>query len=194
MTKVEAVYVDARDGRPATEAPLRHGPTMPHDKLEVDAIDRTQRPSRIYGRLPDGEPLSAGMRELGDDEYQKAVELVQKRRISACLQRLAAVRYAHETGGVTVDGASLHSDRQSQANLASARMMAKEGKAPSNWKLLDGSFMDVSDAEHMVAIADAVFEFVDSCFAVERDKSAAIQAGERVDLDEGWPSTELSTS
>ena len=53
------------------------------------------------------------------------------------LHRLVAVRYAHETGGVTVDGKSLHSDRQSQASLASARMKAKEGKAPSTWKVVE---------------------------------------------------------
>lgn len=194
MINIEAVYVDAIDGRPATEAALRHGPAIPHPSLKIDMIDRTQRPARIYGQLPNGEELAAGMREVSDAEYQAAVDLIHKRRSSARLKRLAAVRYAHETGGVTVDGKSLHSDRQSQANLASARMKAKEGKAPSTWKLADGSFLDVSDAEHMVAIADAVFDFVNACFVAERDKAAAIQDGERVDLDEGWPSNDLSTS
>ena len=194
MKKVEAVYVDARDGRPATETPLRHGPAMPHEQLEVDAIDRTQRPSRIYGRLPDGEPLSAGMREISDDEHQAAVDLVQERRTSAHLQRLARIRYERETGGVKIDGRALHTDRDSQGKLAGSRAKAKEGRAPSAWKLDGGDWWDVEGAEEFVAVADEVFEYIDACFKHERDLSAKILNGERPDIEEGWPSAERSTS
>ena len=192
--KVEAVYVDARDGRPATEAPLRHGPTMPHDKLEVDAIDRTQRPARMYGQVPDDAELSPGMRAISDDEHQAAVDLVQERRTSAHLQRLAQIRYEREVGGVTVDGKSFHTDRDSQGKLAGSRAKAKEGRAPSAWKLRGGDWWDIEGAEEFVAVADEVFDYIDACFKHERDLAEQIINNENPDLEEGWPSAERSTS
>ena len=39
MKHVTAYYLDAKDGRPAAEAPLRHGPAMPSAALTVDAVD-----------------------------------------------------------------------------------------------------------------------------------------------------------
>jgi AraC-like DNA-binding protein len=67
---ITAYYLDAQDGRPANEAPLRHGPVAPSDTLEIDAVDRRQDPALIIGRIPADEPLSAGMALISQEEHQ----------------------------------------------------------------------------------------------------------------------------
>lgn len=66
---VTAYYVDAQDGRPAIEAPLRHGPAKPTEALVIDAVDRRQEPALIIGHLPADEPLSAGMSLISEQEH-----------------------------------------------------------------------------------------------------------------------------
>ena len=73
MIYITAYYVDAKDGRPATEAPLRHGPALPASGLLVDAVDRRHRPAVIIGRLPDGIASGPAMTEINEEEHQLRV-------------------------------------------------------------------------------------------------------------------------
>ena len=69
MKHVTACYIDAADGRLATEAPLRHGPALPHAALVVDAVDRRFTPALIIGRMPVDTPITAAMELVSTDHH-----------------------------------------------------------------------------------------------------------------------------
>jgi len=80
---------------------------------------------------------------------------------------IAAARYAVETGGCTVDGVSIATDRGSQALLTAAVVMARlDPEFKTQWKCADGSFKQL-DAFQLCAIGDAVISHVEACFARE---------------------------
>lgn len=66
---ITAYYIDARDGRPANESPLRHGPAKPSETMVIDAVDRRQNPPLIIGRIPVDEGLSPGMSLISEQEH-----------------------------------------------------------------------------------------------------------------------------
>lgn len=192
--KVKAYYCDARDGRPESEIKARHGAVMPRDDLEVSVVDRAQRPAVIYGELPDGAEVDGkAVIEVSAEEHDSAVQKAVSRRTQARLQSLARVRYEREAAGVTIDGRTFHSDRDSRTNLAAARMKAKEGSPPKAYKLVDGEFWVQPEAEAFIAAVDEVFDYVDSCFEHEASLAEQILDGKRPDIDEGWPIRDRST-
>lgn len=71
MNFVKAFYVDAKDGIPATVAPTRHGPKLPHNNLIVDAVDRRANPAFIIGRLPKVITKAKGVSVISQDEYEQ---------------------------------------------------------------------------------------------------------------------------
>lgn len=89
---VTAYYIDARDGRPASEAPLRHGPMKPSDNLVIDAVDRRQDPALIIGSIPADEPLAAGMTLISEAERAALVADVEAWRTANAERELAKWR------------------------------------------------------------------------------------------------------
>lgn len=91
------------------------------------------------------------------------------------LGKLAALRYAKETGGLNVGGANVRTDRESQGliNGAYALVQAQPNKVIS-WKT-DAGFVQL-DAAQVSAIAVAVGDHVQNCFETEAAHAAAIQA------------------
>lgn len=69
MKHVTACYIDAADGRPATESPLRHGPALPHAALVVDAVDRRHTPALIIGRMPIDTPINDAMQLVSTERH-----------------------------------------------------------------------------------------------------------------------------
>lgn len=107
-------------------------------------------------------------------------------------ERLSAKRYAIETGGITVSGATVATDRESQGLIdGAARLAACEPdetikfKAVTGWVTLDAATMD--------AIAVAVGRHVRQCFAREAELAALIEAAttqqelDAVNIETGWP-------
>lgn len=100
----------------------------------------------------------------------------------------ASVRFAVETGGVTVGAATIDTGRDSQSMIAGALAYVQaseaasvEFKAASGWVTLS--------AGEVKAIALAVGAHVQACFAAERDIDEAIAAGSvtsREQID-AWP-------
>lgn len=86
---VTAYYLDAKDGRPASEAPNRHGPVLP-DGLTVDIVDRREHPPLIIGTMPASQPLSAGMQLINQAEHAERVQAVND------WHQANAERQAHE--------------------------------------------------------------------------------------------------
>jgi hypothetical protein len=88
----------------------------------------------------------------------------------------AAARYRREAGGVTIGGAEIRTDRESQGLIAGALLRAQiNAEATFQFKTATG-FVTLSGAQ-MQAIAVAVGEHVQACFAKEAEVLAAIDAG-----------------
>lgn len=105
---------------------------------------------------------------------------------------LANLRWRHETGGVTVGGAIIRTDRESQGLVNGGYAMAlRYPDRPIRFKG-DGGFVMLSAAQ-MIAIGDAVGTHVQMCFAHEGDLDDAIDAAATpaalaaIDIESGWP-------
>lgn len=113
--------------------------------------------------------------------------------------QLAAERYKREVQGIDwVDSAgnvhAVATDRASQGAMTAAFSAAKAGLRadPSVWKMADGTFASLSNAD-LEAMAGAVLAYVQKCFnneqaiATQLDGAADAAALEAIDLTAGWP-------
>lgn len=88
----------------------------------------------------------------------------------------ANARYNKETGGITVSGIAVPTDRQTQAQLTGAfNYVGVTPSATIQWKLADGAFVAL-DAAQITAIATAVAVHVQACFAAEATLYVGIAA------------------
>ena len=91
---------------------------------------------------------------------------------------IAAARYAAETGGCSVDGAMIATDRESQALLTAAVVTARlDPEFKTRWKCADGRFVQL-DAMQLRAIGDAVTAHVEACFSREAELVEQIDAAQ----------------
>lgn len=111
---------------------------------------------------------------------------------SVCKDAIIALRYAKETGGITLNGATIRTDRESQALISGAKALAEaepaemvDFKAASGWVTLGSATM--------IGIGVAVGRHVRACFRRERELHEAIDAAETaakvqaIDITAGWP-------
>lgn len=91
---------------------------------------------------------------------------------------IAAARYNAEIGGIDVDGATIATDRGSQALLTAAVVSARlDVEFKTRWKCADGRFVTL-DAMQLRAIGDAVIAHVETCFAREGELCEQIDAAQ----------------
>jgi len=89
---------------------------------------------------------------------------------------LAAYRYQVETGGITINGMTIQTDRESRANIMGARIAAKENSQYTvTWKTAEG--FQTLDAATIISVADAVRQHVEAAFAAEATVQAEIEDG-----------------
>lgn len=97
------------------------------------------------------------------------------------LSQIAQWRYEREVSGVAVDGATIATDRDSQAKLSSAYASLKDGILSSvNWKAQDGSFV-VMTAQSIATVAGAVAQHVQSCFNAEMALIQQVNAAQTIE-------------
>lgn len=114
-------------------------------------------------------PLSASEQQ----EYEARISEYNSSLPSRLKQYLANYRYSIETGGLN----GIQTDRETRANLVSARTLAKEDDNYTvKWKAANGAFVTLNAAQ-IIATADAVAAFVAKCFASEESVATAIDAG-----------------
>lgn len=89
MKHVTACYVDAADGRLATETPMRHGPKLPHEMLVVDAVDHRQSPPLIIGRMPVDEPVNNAMQLISSQRHAELLGSYEAWRAELAEEKLA---------------------------------------------------------------------------------------------------------
>lgn len=104
--------------------------------------------------------------------------------------KIAAARYQAETGGVTVSGATIDTDRDSQALITGAALAAViDGNYSLNWKTESG-FVHLT-APEIIAVAQAVRAHVQACFDREAELVALVDAAETAEdldtIDITWP-------
>lgn len=125
-------------------------------------------------------------------KYATVAEAVAGRKAD-----LAALRYEKETAGITLAGASIRTDRESQALITGAWCRAQQNpNVLIDWKGENG--WTQIDAATINAIAAAVGDHVQACFSKERMHSDALDALganpettvsdiEAYDISIGWP-------
>lgn len=100
-------------------------------------------------------------------------------------------RFELETGGVTVGGDTILTDRASQAMISGAYNYVQANPGTTiQFKTADG-FVELTAAQ-MTAIANAVGAHVQTCFAAEKAIAADIASGAiattaEIDTDSRWP-------
>ncbi|MBA5956230.1 DUF4376 domain-containing protein [Pseudomonas lactis] len=102
--------------------------------------------------------------------------------------RIAARRFQAETGGVTVQGIPVNTERDSQSLLTGAAFAASlDPGYHIKWKAATG-FVDLT-GEQIIGIASQVRAFVQACFSREAELLGAVADGSITAqmLEEGWP-------
>ena len=102
--------------------------------------------------------------------------------------QIAARRFQVETGGVTVEGVQINTDRDSQSLLTGAAFAASlDPGYHIKWKAATG-FVDLT-GEQILGIASQVRAFVQACFNREAELLGAVADGSIAAemLEEGWP-------
>lgn len=149
----------------------------------------------------DGE-LAAGMKwgtEILTPDIERQVVIVTHEQVplsdeekaalaATWAQRIADRRFQAETGGVTVQGIQVNTERDSQALLTGAAFAATLDPAYHiKWKAATG-FVDLT-GEQILGIASQVRAFVQACFNREAELLGAVADGSITAemLEEGWP-------
>lgn len=112
--------------------------------------------------------------------------------VAARLTALATYRYQIETGGITVNGNDIATNRETQAMLTGARVTVQTNpEILIDWKCDNGwTQIDKANVEALSAIVAA---HVQACFSRERAHSEAISALTTIaevnayDFTTGWP-------
>ena len=102
--------------------------------------------------------------------------------------QIAARRFQVETGGVTMEGVQINTERDSQSLLTGAAFAASlDPGYHIKWKAATG-FVDLA-GEHILGIASQVRAFVQACFNREAELLGAVADGSITAemLEEGWP-------
>lgn len=198
MRYLKYTYVDAVTGISSTDAPAANGPVSP---LVVDlqfgfALESEYPTSTpvMFGTFLDGTPIDVPgvLSELTEAEYQAALdaELLARsvKTMASWADQIAARRFQVETGGVTVAGVKLNTERDSQSLLTGAAFAASiDPDYRIKWKAETG-FVDLS-AQQIIGVASAVRAFVQSCFDRESELLNEVKNGtiELSMLETGWP-------
>ena len=104
-------------------------------------------------------------------------------------EAIAARRYIAEVAGTYAGGLPVFTDRTTQNKLTGAALRASRDPTYTvDWKCQTGSFITL-DAQRIMAVADAVGDYVQACYSREAALLAAVADGSFTDdmLEEGWP-------
>ncbi len=166
--------------------------TLPPELADAVPVERAIRPVEWYQTSRVGAPV------LRDGSWIRPVEVVDlpddtpiEDLRSRLQSAIAAHRYRIETQGLPFGTSRIKTDRESQATITSAWSVAKQNPSTVvDWKAEDGWVQ--LDAATVVAIGDAVFDHVQSCFTREKQLSEAVAAAatfeelRAIDYRGGW--------
>lgn len=111
----------------------------------------------------------------------KAAEAAAAQRAAIKARRDVAI-----ASGITVGGVTVATDDQSQSRVMGAAVAAMlDPNYTVQWKTASG-FVTLS-APQVIGLATAIRAHVQACFDREAVLLAALDAGEAVDIETGWP-------
>jgi len=156
--------------------PLDYHGTLPTDKRLIEVTDTEKE--RVYSIMPAYYDEADGI--FKHWAPAPTLDSLKQRK----KDEIAAARYDAETGGCTVDGVTIATDRGSQALLTAAVVSARlDLEFKTRWKCANGRFVTL-DAMQLRAIGDAVIAHVEACFAREAELVEQIDAAQTTeDLD-----------
>lgn len=162
-----------------------HGDNIPYDAVEIT--------SAIYASLLADQ--SSG-KQIIPDENGYPIAIDQPKPVitqSFLLDEVASKRWQVETGGVSIGGIPIATDRESQSQLSSSYNSLKNTLISDTlWKAADGNFILVTLAD-IEPIAQTVASHVRACFAAEHAHFQAISVLDTqaeldtYDINTGWP-------
>ena len=102
------------------------------------------------------------------------------------LDALATLRYQKEIAGITFNGMTIPTDRQSQAMLTGVYNVVQQNPDRLiNWKT-DSGFIQLNKAT-IEALSIAVADHIQACFDNEMTLAAKIELDIDTDIEVGWP-------
>lgn len=128
-------------------------------------------------------------------DFSKVITLAdQEAKAKVVMQQaIAARRWQAEVSGITIDGVTINTERESVALINGAALSAFMDDAYTcRWKAADGWV--TLDAPTIKKVAVAVRNHVQACFDREEVLLAALEQGTFNDemLEGGWPSGEAA--
>lgn len=137
--------------------------------------------ARFVVKEPKCRPLWDGTSLMIPDEFAASARELYDQGFAHTMDELKAhaayARFMKEVAGITVDGASIATDRESQARVIGAALQAAaDPKFKTQWKTKDGKFVTL-DAPKVIAMATAVAKHVADCFAAEASMNGSIFSG-----------------
>jgi hypothetical protein len=110
--------------------------------------------------------------QIADSDWDAVFWYVAPRK-----ERIARVRWEHETGGTMWNGHKVRTDRESQSLVLGAMVLGQ----PVRWKFAD-SWADMTPAD-MQSLVATVAQHVEACFRREEE----LQQDPTQDIQSGWP-------
>lgn len=168
-------------------------PVLDPGPPSVDGKRAIRQPVEDWSVGTDAATVTYALTDLSADEI--AAELASTR--ASIKATVTARRFTAETGGITIGGMTIRTDRESQAlingayNLARDMLAGDVAETPIEFKGASG-WTQIAPAE-MVAVGRAVAAHVQACFAHERalhddiDVAATTADVLAVDINTGWP-------
>lgn len=115
-----------------------------------------------------------------DGDVWKAESAAETKR-AALMAEAASIRWDRQNGGVDFEGVRIDTDIGTVAFLNGAYVSAKEDAkfTVPNWRLGPGQYVELT-AVQIIAIATAVRDHIQNCFAVNAEADAKIADGDIV--------------
>jgi hypothetical protein len=142
-------------------------------------IPATPAPN-IEPDLPEGVSASCTLRADGRYDCIPATEADAEAmwwHVATWPEKIARVRWEHETGGTMWNGHKVRTDRESQSLVLGAMVLGQ----PVRWKFAD-SWADMTPAD-MQSLVATVAQHVEACFRREEE----LQQDPTQDIESGWP-------
>lgn len=128
----------------------------------------------VQEAINSGTPVESMEPIVGSDEWKSEMRI-----------ELSKKRYEAEIGGIAWGAHQMHTDRESQSKLSGAMQAADKGWVSElNWKFKDG-FATVTAAD-ITSMSQATLTHIQTCFNIEANKLALIEAGQDPDIENGW--------
>jgi len=92
MKYIKGHYVDSKTKKSAADFPMVNGPTLPSDKISIDAVDRRPSPALVIGVMPEGDEVPSSFEEITQAEHAGLVKSFNDWREQYAADRLAKAR------------------------------------------------------------------------------------------------------